>query len=234
MLFIHASPAACNSGLFRPCTVDPATLSTKCGRGGECASPKHTNDKGDKAPVNSAGRVVEKTPLHCNETAEKTTLSLDVAGFQADNLSVEIDDSHILIISGERTNKLGDTFVTRRRFALRDNTYDEETVSANLNDGVLEVTILKKSVPKSRKVAISVTPSAATNVASLTNVGAGSSDASTSPAVGTEAVHSHETAPEHGQQDGNLDRRPGDNASSSNDNSNHHPDGAWEHVADHA
>ena len=212
----------------------------KCGR--ECASSNSTtSDKGDKTSMNSAGVLVEKTPLHCNETTEKTTLSLDVAGFQAANLSVEIDDSHILIISGERTNKLGDTFVTRRRFALRDNTYDEDTVSANLNDGVLEVTILKKSVPKSRKVAISVTPVPNAAAASLVPPSGPSSDQKRLVGSANEEAGKSDgspvvagTVPEQDQHDGGHDQNPGDSRSSPDHSTNNNPDGAWEHIADHA
>jgi hypothetical protein len=111
---------------------------------------------------------VEKTPLHRDENSEKTTLSLDVAGFQLDQLCIEIDD-HVLTISGERTNRLGDTFVTRRRFALQRGIYDEENVSATLEDGVLEVTIVKKPLSQSRKIPITVTSSSSTPASFLTH-----------------------------------------------------------------
>jgi HSP20 family molecular chaperone IbpA len=100
--------------------------------------------------------VVEKSPLHRHETSEKTTISLDVAGFEPEYLKVEIED-HVLMVAAERTNKLGDTFMTRRRLALKADVYDEDSVHADLEDGVLEITIQKKMVSKSRHVPINVT-----------------------------------------------------------------------------
>jgi len=104
----------------------------------------------------NSNTIVEKTPLHRNETSEKTTISLDVAGFGPEHLKVAIED-HVLLVTGQRTNKLGDSFVTRRRFALKADTYDEDTVQAELEDGILQITIQKKNIPKSRHIPITVT-----------------------------------------------------------------------------
>lgn len=99
--------------------------------------------------------ILEKNPLHCRETSEMTTLLLDVASFKPDQLKIEIEN-HVLIVAGKRTNKLGDTFATNRRFALQTNTYDEDSIRANLDDGILEITIQKKIPPKCRRIAITV------------------------------------------------------------------------------
>merc|ERR1711976_961731 len=48
-----------------------------------------------------------------------------------------------LTVSGQRTNKLGDTFVMRRRLALKADVYDEEAVEAHLENGVLELMVPK-------------------------------------------------------------------------------------------
>lgn len=118
------------------------TSPAKCATNEECKAPEF---------------VVEKSPLHCQETSEKTVLSIDVAGFTVDQLTVEID-SDVLTVSGKRTNRLGDTFSTRRRFTLKANVYDTANVLANLTDGVLEVTIKKRPELKSRKIPISLEP----------------------------------------------------------------------------
>jgi len=162
MIFIHASPGFC-SGL-QACTFDPALKST---------TSTSTTDEKNPSSATSGRFFVEKTPLHRDETSDKTTISLDVAGFDAAHLNVEIDD-HVLTMSAERTNKLGDTFFVRRRLALKADIYDEDSVTATFNDGILVVTILKKSVMKARKVAISVlrstTPSSVvqTSLATMT------------------------------------------------------------------
>jgi hypothetical protein len=147
--------------------------------------------------------VVEKTPLHRDETSEKTSLALDVAGFQLGQLTIEIDD-HVLTISGERTNKLGDTFVTQRRFALQRDIYDEDNVSATLEDGVLEVTIAKKPLQQRRKIPITVTSSFASapvlennsssslsgeRVKEQSTTLGGSPDSPPSPVAGTDSTH---------------------------------------------
>lgn len=209
MIFIHSSPAFHST--FHPCAVDPATRTTNFG---PCSRKANTSNKkaccggGDANKMNMkmASRfVVEKTPLHRDETSEKTSLSLDVAGFQLGQLTIEIDD-HVLTISGERTNKLGDTFVTQRRFALQRGIYDEDNVSATLEDGVLEVTIAKKPLQQRRKIPITVTSSFASAPvpvlennasSSLSDEGVkeqnptlgGSPDTPPSPVAGTETTH---------------------------------------------
>lgn len=116
------------------------------------ANMSDQNGGGDKM---DPGVILEKNPLHCRETSEMTSLLLDVASFKPDQLKIEIDN-HVLTISGKRTNKLGDTFATHRRFALRADTYDEDTISANIDDGILEITIQKRVAPKSRQISITV------------------------------------------------------------------------------
>lgn len=160
MIFFHASPTF-HSGLHAHAVADNATFCANRKRKGCHNNNTKTNkNKDENSTTNSTDTtgqwVWEKTPLHREETSEKATISLDVTGFDEDQLNVEFDaEDDILTISGERTNKLGDTFMTRRRLALKADTYDEESINATLQDGVLEVTILKKPVPnKKRRVEI--------------------------------------------------------------------------------
>lgn len=159
MIFIRANPAFYDN--MHPCGVDAATVpKTGCHSAKSACGPHRSNPcsaaRVIKNQISDSKVVFEKTPLHRNETSEKTTISLDVAGFQPEHLKVEIED-HVLMVSGKRTNKLGDTFVTHRRFALKTDIYDEDSVHADLEDGVLEVTIQKRTAPKSRHVPITVT-----------------------------------------------------------------------------
>lgn len=111
---------------------------------------------GDKMIMMDPGVILEKNPLHFHETTEMAVLLLDVASFKPDQLKIEIDN-HVLTITGKRTNKLGDTFATHRRFALHADTYDEDNISANIDDdGILEITIQKRMAPKSRQISITV------------------------------------------------------------------------------
>jgi len=215
MIFFHANPTFHNS--LHACAVDPATLTS---RKNECANTNRTHDdtqnkKKNEDKPSTVGFVLEKTPMHREETSQKTILSFDVAGFDEAHLGVEIDN-HILTITGERTNKLGDTFVFRRRLALKVDIYDEGSISATLNEGILEVTITKKLVSKNRKVTISVGVSAASPESRASALPA-QSDSST-PAT------TNETTPinTHIDTEGTDPTAP----------TNHSTEGAWEHVVD--
>merc|ERR1712125_58536 len=121
-----------------------------------CAESKEETATKPNKPTK--GRVViEKSPLHREETNEKTTISLDVAGFSIEQLKIEMED-HVLSVVGKRTNKLGDTFVTQRRFALKQDIYDEESVKAHLEDGVLDLVVQKKPVVRARMIPITFAP----------------------------------------------------------------------------
>jgi HSP20 family molecular chaperone IbpA len=188
MIFIRPNGHVfyCNT---HPCGVDVPTVpktpscraanSACCGRSPRAVLPVKTQEA---TSMFDSKAVIEKTPLHRHESSEKTMISLDVSGFQPEHLKVEIDD-HVLMVSGQRTNKLGDTFVTRRRFALKTDIYDEDSVHADLEDGVLEITIQKKMVPKSRHIPITVTLSNTpftTNEKNSNDAGATRSTATTS------------------------------------------------------
>merc|ERR1711998_157350 len=74
-------------------------------------------------------------------------------------------EEHVLTVVGERTNKLGDTFCTRRRFALKQDIYDEESVEAQLEDGVLDLVVQKKPVTRARIIPITLVPSSSASTA---------------------------------------------------------------------
>merc|ERR1712170_101790 len=110
-----------------------------------------------EAPATKGSVVVEKSPLHREETDQKATISLDVSGFSIEQLKIEIE-KHVLTVSGQRTNKLGDTFVMRRRLALKADVYDEEAVEAHLEHGVLELTVPKIPIKGARFIPITLIP----------------------------------------------------------------------------
>lgn len=141
MIFIRPNPA-----FYNHCAT---TRSPSCG------DKKKSCESNNNSSTRPGNRVIlEKTPLHRNDNKEFTTLSMDVAGFVLDDIKIELED-HILTVLAERTNKLGDTFVARRRFVLDADVYDEENIAANLEeDGVLELKVTKKPEAKPRQIPI--------------------------------------------------------------------------------
>jgi len=105
--------------------------------------------------------IEQRTPIHMHkETADAAKMSLDVTGFSPSAISIHIDD-YVVSISGRRTNKLGDVFVLDRRFRLDKKTASIDQVTANFEDGILEVTVPKKIVAGPRKIPIVVSGSVA-------------------------------------------------------------------------
>merc|ERR1739841_113105 len=65
-------------------------------------------------------------------------------------------DEYVVSIKGQRTWELGDVFCLDRRFRLDKNTANVDQVTAAFDDGILELTVPKKSVAGSRKIDIVV------------------------------------------------------------------------------
>jgi HSP20 family molecular chaperone IbpA len=96
---------------------------------------------------------LQRGPVQRRETEEDFTFAFDLPGFNVDDLQVSVED-HVLSLFGKRQNKIGDTFVVRRSFALGKSGFDEDNIQANLSEGVLEITIPKKPEPKARLIHI--------------------------------------------------------------------------------
>jgi HSP20 family molecular chaperone IbpA len=108
------------------------------------------NSKSDK----DSHTLVERTPIHFEETPEAATIALDVAGYSPDDIEVRLDN-FVVSIDGKRVNKLGDTFVIHRRFRVDKTTVIEDEVRASLSDGILEVVVPKKAKKGARSIPIS-------------------------------------------------------------------------------
>merc|ERR1712014_179547 len=63
-------------------------------------------------------------------------------------------------MGGQRTNRLGDVFVLDRKFRLDKATASVDGVTATFQDGILELTVPKKTVAGPRKIPIVVAASA--------------------------------------------------------------------------
>jgi HSP20 family molecular chaperone IbpA len=97
-------------------------------------------------------RIFHQSPvMHVEEDESKATLSLDVPGFQSHDLNI-VYEKDLLTVSGKRTNRLGDTHVFRKRIpvdsALLVSSAEPSAMSADLTQGVLSITLLKKQEEK--------------------------------------------------------------------------------------
>lgn len=94
---------------------------------------------------------------------DKLTVEAHLPNFEQNDINVQIEDG-VLIISAERHEKEEDkskTYVVRessssfyRRIALPERA-DAEKIDADLNDGVLKVTVPLTPLPEPKKIAIS-------------------------------------------------------------------------------
>jgi len=106
--------------------------------------------------ANNPRFIEQRTPIHMQpETPDAAKMSLDVTGFSPEEISIHIDE-FVVSIKGQRTNKLGDVFCLDRRFRLDKNTANVDQVTASFDDGILELTVPKKSVAGPRKIPIVV------------------------------------------------------------------------------
>merc|ERR1712159_282206 len=160
-------------------------------------SVRRTCNNRTALPTSATNTVIEqRTPLHVeNETPESggaAKMSLDVTGFAPSQIKLSVENS-VVSIKGERTNKLGDKFVIDRKFRLDKKTAVVDKVSASFDDGILEVTIPKKSEGgTSRMIPIAVSKTASV----------------TAPSAADETnneVASEKTAPDATQQDKKAD-----------------------------
>ena len=111
--------------------------------------------------------VEQKSPIHMNEeTDDAAKMSLDLTGFSASNISIHVEN-HIVSIVANRTNKLGDVFVVDRRFRLDKKTADPDQITSTFEDGILELTVPKKSVIGPRKIPVVVATPVSTNEESI-------------------------------------------------------------------
>mmetsp|Transcript_4605 Transcript_4605/g.11838 ORF Transcript_4605/g.11838 Transcript_4605/m.11838 type:complete len:323 (-) Transcript_4605:227-1195(-) len=117
----------------------------------------------NKRNLSNVKTIEQRTPIHYDqETPQVAKMSLDVTGFAPEDIAVSVED-FVVSIKGERTNKLGDVFVLDRRFRLDKSTVCVDDVIASIDDGILELTVPKKSTIGPRKIPISISSSATNN-----------------------------------------------------------------------
>merc|ERR1712007_423283 len=129
------------------------------------------------------------------ETDDAARMSLDLTGFSAENISIHVEN-YIVSIVANRTNKLGDVFVVDRRFRLDKKTANPDQVTATFEDGILELTVPKKSVIGPRKIHIVISSSVASNNNESVEKDDDTSKASNTFAVDDEAVQNTEATDE--------------------------------------
>ncbi len=181
---------------------------------------------------------MERAPIHQEETLEAATIALDVTGFTSDNLSIQVED-HVVSISGQRQNRLGDTHMIRRRFKVDKKTVDQDQIRANLSDGVLEIVVPKKPQAGPRAIPISTSATASTtSTASLTVPSFESQDAPEKAEVDSSddnaADQSVDSATNKEQEDSvEVETVEEDNAAEAAENATADEE-TWEDVVEHA
>jgi HSP20 family molecular chaperone IbpA len=88
---------------------------------------------------------------------QHVTLSIDVPGYSVSDINITVDQDGTLAIAGERKNKIGNAFAFQRHFVLNPTTMDTTSITANVVDGLLSITIAKKEIPKPRLITITTT-----------------------------------------------------------------------------
>ena len=121
--------------------------------GQDNATPNTNEQAGDRIPSNSTPTQQQKVPVHRNETDEELTIAMDISGFDIANIQITVEND-VLCIHGERTNKIGDSFIVEECFDLDKEVFDEDTVTASASEGVLEVKVQKKAAPQPRVISI--------------------------------------------------------------------------------
>eukprot|EP00980_Cylindrotheca_fusiformis_P006096 scaffold1311_cov99-Cylindrotheca_fusiformis.AAC.13 len=92
--------------------------------------------------------------VHKKEKDTAITMSVDIVGFDPNELNLKLEPNGILTLSGTRTNRLGENFVLKRQIVPNDDNdesfwdgslYQLDAIQARTeNDGILEIIIPKK------------------------------------------------------------------------------------------
>ena len=108
---------------------------------------------------------------HLHETENEVTLSIDVPGVKSNDLEVKFEDN-VLRISGERKTAGSESkFV--RSFAMDPANVDVDSMKANLDCGVLTLTVPKRTKPAIKKtITVTEAPLTETQTPAITNTNA--------------------------------------------------------------
>ncbi|BFG18091.1 hypothetical protein CerSpe_043650 [Prunus speciosa] len=107
-------------------------------------------------------KAMAATPADIKETQNAYIFVVDVPGLRPDMVNVQVEDDNVLVVSGERRREKerdqGIKYLRMERrlgkylkkFVLPENA-DIEKISAECQDGVLNVTVAKKPPPEPKK-----------------------------------------------------------------------------------
>ena len=114
-------------------------------------------------------RAMAATPADVKELSKSYLFVIDMPGVKSGDLSVQVEDENVLVISGERKRERDEASEEKkeeagvkylrmerrmgkfmRKFVLPENA-DLEGISAECKDGVLTVTVMKKPPPEPKK-----------------------------------------------------------------------------------
>ena len=99
------------------------------------------------------------------ETRDSVTLDATVPGLIKEDVSIDYEDGHLKISAEKQADNLAEDFVHReihrsafsRWFSIDEDTYEVGKINASLNNGILSITIPKKSEavkPLPRKIEV--------------------------------------------------------------------------------
>jgi HSP20 family protein len=99
------------------------------------------------------------------ETDAAVVVKAEVPGVEKESIGVEVKDD-VLVLKGERkyekevreesVHRIERSYGTFQRSFTLPTSVDQEKISANLKDGVLEVTLPKKELAKPKQISVSV------------------------------------------------------------------------------
>lgn len=115
--------------------------------------PSESEDSDEEGDVNKQDAVVRRV-----ETKEKLTIFLDVPGYSSNEIDASVENGNELVVKGNRTNRIGDSFCIMEQFILDPTVFMLDGVMAHLSEGVLEVTIPKNPDSQPRQIAIGTGP----------------------------------------------------------------------------
>lgn len=111
--------------------------------------------KKDERSEGSTTVVYQKQGVQVSEDKSNYTLTLDLPGVKTSDAQVEMLDGGILRIKTERTT--GEDIKSIHHFAFDETTIDTSNIQANLQDGVLSITIPKKEKVMPKPIDVTVT-----------------------------------------------------------------------------
>jgi HSP20 family protein len=102
--------------------------------------------------LNNTTPLIQSRNYFVDEQDENFILEVPVPGFKQENVAVEVEND-FLVITGEDTESFWTDDFTKK-FKLP-NTVDQDSIKANISDGILKIVLAKKKESMPKKIKIS-------------------------------------------------------------------------------